>query len=446
MNAFWQRMNVLNLDRAALYAMLFRSLGIVTGPITVLVIAAAFTPELQGYYYTFIAVLSMQALIELGLGTAIQQVASHEWARLEKDERGGIRGDADALSRLNTVARFALKWYAAAGAIALLALGAGGYYFFAASPGQPDLAWEVPWILLAVLTGLNLLLSPGLPILEGCNQVAHVYRFRLFQGILIRMALWLAMLLGGGLWALVLERGLALFLCVLFYVTRFARFFSDLLAKRELRRRFWREEIWPLQWRFAVVWISGFLPTLFIPALFAIQGPVEAGRIGMTWSIVSALMAVSFAVIIARMPRFAICIAKKEFGDLDRLFRLCLRSAVILFLAGSLVFIAALFLLDAGEYDLAGRFLPVLPTTLFLAAVFLQLIRFAFGTYLRAHKREPYLLLSVIEAAITLSILYPLAKHHGATGLGFGFLLVGALLSYPAYAIFKRCRTDWHGS
>ncbi|MHC4945615.1 MAG: polysaccharide biosynthesis protein [Planctomycetota bacterium] len=444
MNTIWQRMNFLNLDRAALYAMLFRSLGIVTGPITVLVIAAAFTPELQGYYYTFIAVLSLQTLIELGLGAAIQQVASHEWARLEMDESGGIRGDEESLSRLSTVARFAIKWYASAAGIAILALGMGGYFFFAASPEHPDLAWKSPWVLLAAFTGLNLLLSPGLPILEGCNQVAQVYRFRLFQGIVIRIALWLGMLLGGGLWALVLERGLALFLCGLFYIIRFARFFSDLLRKSDLQHRFWREEIWPLQWRFAVVWISGFLPTLFIPALFAIQGPIAAGRIGMTWSITSALMSVSFAVILARMPRFAICIANREFDDLDRLFSLSLRSAVVLFLGGSIAFIGALYLLEQAGYELADRFLSILPTTLFLSAVFLQLIRFSLGTYLRAHKREPYLLLSVIEAVLTLAILYPLAKNYGATGLAFGFLIVSAILIFPACAIFKRCRTEWH--
>jgi len=105
----------LNLDRPALYAISFRALSIITGPVTVLVIASCFSLDMQGYFYTFNAIIAMQALLELGLGTAIQQIVSHEWAHLRFNASGGIEGDEAALGRLATVAHFALKWFSVAG-------------------------------------------------------------------------------------------------------------------------------------------------------------------------------------------------------------------------------------------------------------------------------------------------------------------------------------------
>jgi O-antigen/teichoic acid export membrane protein len=296
-----------------------------------------------------------------------------------------------------------------------------------------------------MLAGANLFLSPGWCILEGCNQVRQIYGFRLVQGILVRVVLWSAMLLGGGLWALVLERGVLFLLTGLFFLFRYARFFLDLMRWATREQAFWKKEIWPLQWRFALVWISGFLPSaLIIPVLFSCQGPVAAGRIGMTWALVSALMSCSHAIVSTRMPRFAILVARKEYGELDRGFHHALRSAMLVVGAGSLAVLAGIRLLDALEQPLAERFLPFMPTLLFLVAVFLQQVRAAFGTYLRAHKREPYLVLSVVEAVLFTGMVFPLGRWYGATGIAAGFAVVAFLTFIPSLVIFRRCRRAWH--
>jgi O-antigen/teichoic acid export membrane protein len=438
------RPNLLNLDRAAVYAVAFRSLAIVTGPVTVLIIAARFTPELQGYFYTITAILAMQVLLEMGLGTALQQIASHEWARLKLNEGGSIEGDANALNRLATVARFALRWFSAAGILAAVGFGVSGYLFFAAAPDSETIAWDGPWLILSVLAGLNLFTSPGWTILEGCNQVRRVYGFRLVQGLLTRLVLWIGILSGAGLYALVMERALNFLLSAVFFLVKYPRFFADLFRVKDIQQRFWKEEIWPLQWRFALVWISGYIPSLFIPVIFALQGPVEAGRFGMTWTIASALMAVSHAVLAPRMPRFAMAIAKKKYDALDALFSQSMRTCVIVLLSGSLIFLGAVYILEYFESKLAERFLPLLPTAVLLVAVFMQQIRHAMGIYLRAHKKEPFLMLSIVEALLMIGILYPLGKWSGATGLALGFMVVATLILVPGYAIFRRCKIDWH--
>lgn len=66
------------MDRAVFYGFLTRIWGIAAAPVTALLIAGKFTPQIQGYYYTFTNLLSLQIFVELGLGTVIIQFASHE--------------------------------------------------------------------------------------------------------------------------------------------------------------------------------------------------------------------------------------------------------------------------------------------------------------------------------------------------------------------------------
>ena len=120
-------------DRAVLFALLLRIWTILSGPVTVLLIATKFSPEVQGFYYTFATILALQVFVELGLGVVITQFASHEWAKLRLDEAGNIVGDDHSLSRLVSIARLALKWYGLASIIVAIGLGIGGHLFFSSS-------------------------------------------------------------------------------------------------------------------------------------------------------------------------------------------------------------------------------------------------------------------------------------------------------------------------
>ncbi|MBA3016726.1 MAG: hypothetical protein FP811_00965, partial [Desulfobacteraceae bacterium] len=97
----------LEVDRAVFFGLLTRIWQICAGPVTAILIATRFTPELQGYYYTFASLLALQIFVELGLGTVIIQFASHEWSKLGFDSSGQIVGDSTALSRLKGIASIA---------------------------------------------------------------------------------------------------------------------------------------------------------------------------------------------------------------------------------------------------------------------------------------------------------------------------------------------------
>jgi hypothetical protein len=69
------------IERATLYAMASRLWGSAAGLLTAVLVAWFFTPELQGYYFTFLSLLTLQTFAELGFGELLQQFVSHEWAK-----------------------------------------------------------------------------------------------------------------------------------------------------------------------------------------------------------------------------------------------------------------------------------------------------------------------------------------------------------------------------
>jgi len=76
------------IERATLYAMANRLWGSASGLLTAVLVAWFFTPELQGYYFTFLSLLTLQTFVELGFGELLQQFVSHEWAKTTSADSG----------------------------------------------------------------------------------------------------------------------------------------------------------------------------------------------------------------------------------------------------------------------------------------------------------------------------------------------------------------------
>jgi len=184
-------------DRAVAFALSTRALQLVAGPITLLLIGHTFTPQVQGFYYTFASLLALQSFVELGLYLVIINVASHEWAHLKLHKDGHIVGKPEALSRLVSLGRFIFKWYSAASVIFIMGVSVAGYLFFSGT-NQDSIYWQGPWVTLVLVTGLLLLAMPFTSLLEGCNQIATVNKFRTYQVGYGSLALWVTILLGGG--------------------------------------------------------------------------------------------------------------------------------------------------------------------------------------------------------------------------------------------------------
>jgi hypothetical protein len=362
------------------------------------------------------------------------------------DAEGNLAGDPEARSRLASLARFALGWYGVAAGILCIGLAIAGVVFFSASPAA-GISWFAPWLALCVTEAMVLMLLPLWSILEGCGQVRQVYGYRLVQVVLSSVAVWLAILSGAKLWTAPFASSVVLLWAWLFLGIRYGRFFRSLLAFQPTSCRIrWRQEIWPLQWRIALSWMCGYLSFfLFTPVLFQFHGPKVAGQMGMTWSLVGALSAISTTWVMTRVPRFGALISAGEYAELDRLALRLAITATCVAACGAVVIEALLTALHAWYPRFAARMLPQLDVGLFLLATILLQAPIVMACYLRAHKREPLLRLSMISGLLSGLLTVVLGREYGSTGVGIAYLSVTTLISVPLTTlIWHRCRTEWH--
>jgi len=434
------------IERATLYAMANRLWGSASGLLTAVLVAAFFTPELQGYYFTFLSLLTLQTFAELGFGELLQQFVSHEWAKTTSADSSERER---SLSRLAGLFRFSLRWYVGVALLLCAALGiAGSVYFRTFSNGSDGrtISWELAWWIAVAVTAVSVLLTPFFSLLEGANRVERVHGVRFLQGFASRSAGFLAIAFGYGLFTIA--------------VTRIVSFIIGLVGlgreALEIVRRLWRapvdgesvsyrRELWPLQWKFALSWLSGYLLySLFTPVLFAFHGPELAGRMGMTAAAATAISSAAFAVMATKVPRLAILAAERDYPAMDALFRRATVSSILVSAAGAALFLLVLALARGLDIELARRFLPTLETSVFFSTLVLQQVRFAMGSYLRAHKAEPFVLLSVVEGLGAVPLLTLLGRDFGALGMILGFLAITTITLVPAFHIFERCRRSWH--
>jgi len=436
-------------DTAILYALLYRGWTVISGPVTLYLLTRALSGDEQGFYYTFASVLGLQVFFELGLGMVVVQFVSHEKAHLDWTERGTLEGDARARSRLSSLLQRTAKWYAFLATAFALFIVPAGFYFFAHHQQPHSLVnWGWPWVFVALCSAIGLLGGPFLFVIEGCGLIARVAKVRFYQNIATSLLFWLALKSGWGLWSGVIP-SLASTLWDWGWLWKTQRaLLLDLMRHPVLREAQvdWKREIWPLQWKIALSWLSSyFIFSLFNPVLFAFRGASEAGRMGMSVTMATVMWTTAFSWVSTKSAPFGSLVAKREFAQLDRLFFKSLWQSTALVVAGAVTLLGAVLYLNWIGHPWHLRVLAPLPFALLLAATIVNQIVAAQGLYLRVHKEEPFLGLSLLNGALVGVSTYVLGRFFGATGMMAGYFVISLVAGLGLGTwIFIRKRRQWH--
>lgn len=219
---------------------------------------------------------------------------------------------------------------------------------------------------------------------------------------------------------------------------RYRGFFGGLSGHAVGNAVNWRVEVLPLQWRIAVqgmaLWAASQLPLLVI---FRFHGEGEAGRLGMTWTVLTALQSASMAWLETRRPELGMLIAKRRWQELDRVFFGLFWRALVWLSVSAAGFCGSVVLLGLRDewlfVRLSERLLPPLPTAVFgLALVALQ-PALCVNLYVRAHKRDPFLAAALISSTSIAVLQVVLGQIWGATGMAFGYLAGTGLIQTPLW-------------
>lgn len=396
------------IDFHVLTTLMSRGWSVIAGALTVLLVPLFLSSTEQGYYYTFSSLIGLQILFELGLGQVVLQTVSHETAHLKIGPEGTLEGDDARLDRLASLVQMLRRWYIIAAVLFAVLACAGGAWFLHRRGELPESSWLGVWIVMVVCTAVNLSFTPALAFMEGCGQIGQVARLRLVQSVIGYGGLWLGLLGHMGLWAACMIP-----MACMLLTTYWLR--SSGVLHRDLRgRRFkpsnalnWSRDMLPLQWRIALSALSGyFIFYLMTPLVFAHRGAAEAGQFGIAMTVFNALATVGTSWVYARTPAMAMHVSRHERSELNAVFRAVLkRSFVFTSVAVGVLLVAVWGLRSAGVAQ-ATR-ISDLPVLACLAAVCLaNCVIFSAAAYMRAHREEPMLAVSVFGGIATAGIAY----------------------------------------
>lgn len=444
--------NFLGLDKAISYSILGKGITVFTTVFTVFFLARYLSPEEQGYYYTFGSILSIQVFFELGLNNIITQFVAHEFSYLKIDENYHLQGNGANRSRLSSLLRFCVKWYSVFASILLFALLIAGVFFFQKySDISASVIWKIPWILLAISSALNFLMSPINAFMQGLGYVKEIALIRLVQQVLLPVIVWGGLMVGMKLFV----SGLHTFGIVAINIYLFKKFSFD-----KILCNIWKDyihisidymkEIFPYQWKIALSWISGFFTfQLFNPILFAVEGSVSAGQMGMTISAANGIQAVLLSWINTKIPLFSGLIEQKKYVELDKVFNANFKRIILLGIGLSVILVLFVFSLQFGlwgDYAIkfGVRFLSLTPLTLMTFAIFLQVPVASWATYLRCHLQEPFLVNSVVLGFLSLLFAFIFGNFFGSMGLAVGYFIIQCISIVWGYNIYINKRNEWH--
>jgi hypothetical protein len=418
---------LLGVDFHILLTLLQRGWTILAGAVMVCFLPFWFSRVEQGYYYAFSSLIALQIFFELGFNYVVVQFVGHEIAHVKLSDKGEMSGDEYHISRLASLLFLLKRWYRVVGILFFVAVSYAGALFFKHEGELAVASWLSVWVLLVFFTAVNLYFSPYLAVLEGCGKVGQVARLRLVQSVVGYSLSWVAFALKAGLWAVPILPAVG-GLCTAYWL----HFHGDLL--RNLARQkhdgsnqivSWRREIFPFQWRIALSWMSGyFIFYLFTPLIFANQGAVEAGRIGMALAVFNSLSTFGISWVNAKAPVFAAHIARAERSELNRLFMSVTQRSILFIASVSLMLIFAVYVMRRLDIELSNR-IASLPVLVVLAVVTVaNALVYSAAVYMRAHKEEPMVYVSVCLAVLT------------SIGVYFGSR-VGVFVTVSVYAIIN---------
>lgn len=411
-----------------------------SGPALLILIPIYLSAEAQGYWYTFVSLAALAVFADMGFSTILLQFSAHEFAHLKFESNKTLSGSQKHLERLATLLKFAMKWSSAMGLIAFPIILVVG--FFILNQKQTEIIWVLPWVIYGLASIFVFINSMLLSFIEGCNSVGEVQKIRFLISFATVLSTFCLLFFGTELYALAVSLFIGAIVGTMLIIFRYISMLKQLFKLGTKALYNWNKEILPLIGRYAISWISGyFIFSIFTPIAFHYYGTVEAGQVGLTVAVCTAIFGISNIWMTIIIPKMNILVSQKNYVTLDLIFRKHLVLSVITYILGIIIlFIIITVFKEYVPFD--ERLVKPFSLMIISLGWFFQVIINSLAVYMRAHKEEPLMFLSFVMALYISFTSLLIAIY-----LPFDYFFVGFLSSYVwgiplVIKIFKRYKKE----
>ncbi len=389
--------------------------------------------EHQGIWFTFVSLSAMTILADLGFTLLITQFISHEFVNVSLQD-GFIRGKREKKDKFFSLVKYAIRFYIVVIPVLVILMITIGLYIFRNDAFTIKLAW----VLFSIIGAINLFTTLLQSIYQGLDRVSEVYRSKTIGTLLFFFVALATLFLEFNIWSIVVATIIST-IYLLLSLYRYNPKFWHQLYRYKLKTHYeWMNEIIKLQGKYAISWSSGYaIFHLLIPFVYSTIGATAAGQIGATVSLISGLSYMSMMWIEAKIPKFNMLIAKGQKINLDKLFSASSKRGVIVFFIGSILLLMIVDILEV--YQLSDRLLEKRFILLLLFAELAVLVTGMLAKYLRAHKSEPFYMLSVLNAVLVISCIFIVIPAYSLEFYFYTITFIYWFISLPiSVVIFHR--------
>jgi hypothetical protein len=396
---------------------------LISGPVILVLIPLYLSPEIQGYWFTFISLAALAVFADLGFTAIILQFSAHEFAYLHFDKHKRLIGKQEHINRISSLFRFALGWSIKISLIVFPVVMLIGY--FVLSKNNVTFQWLAPWSIYSTASILFFINNIVLSFIEGCDSVGDIQKIRFHTGFANALLVILGLIFGIKLFALAFALLGSAIVGTFLICQKYRELLQQLYNDPINYNHDWKKEILPLFLKYAISWASGyFIFSIFTPITFHYYGAIEAGRVGLSISLWTAIFGIAFVWMNMIIPKINILIAKGEYGTLNPIFyrHLCLSAGT--FLLGMIAFFG-IYNVPLVRFAIENRLVSELSLLYIALCWLMQVIVSSLAIYMRAHKKEPLLISSFLAGLqITLST-WLIARYQP-----FEYFFLGFLSSY----------------
>ena len=432
--------NFVNADVIFSFASNF--VGLIKGPIVMLLIPIFLTSDAQGYWYTFGSLSALSVFADLGFATIASQFSAHEFAHLRFDNKKNILGEDLSLNRLASLYKFVIKWAVVVCLIAFPIIFIIGC--FVLNMHTTAVMWFIPWIIMVTTSGINFIIKISLTFLEGCGQIKNVQLNNLICAILTSVVTVAMLITKCELYALVIPAVVNAVVSLSLMLIVFHRPLKQLISTKIKFDYNWKHSFLKLIWKYAISWASGyFIFQIYTPLAFMMYDPTQAGKIGITLSLIQACFNLSSTWCNVLIPKINMSVANKDWKRAETLSKKGGVLSIGTYIIGSIIILCGIGFLQE-KIGILQRFLGIIPITFLLISYLLQIPINIIANYGRAHKQEPFMLISILSGAIigasTLILVFIAPIEY--IFVGFTFSNIISLITF--IVMFFKLKSKWH--
>jgi len=205
----------------------------------------------------------------------------------------------------------------------------------------------------------------------------------------------------------------------------------------------WRKDFLQLIWKYALSWSSGyFMFQIYTPLMFQFHGSAEAGKVGISIALVTAAFSISNVWMYVANPKLNMFASKQNWRAMDNLLLKTIALSVLTFSLGGILVISIMYFFP--EIPLLKRFIGIVPMSFLFASWIFLIVIYGLATYLRAHKQEPMVLISIVSAIYIGITTFFSIKFLDPKYLFLGFFTAQVFGLPATIMIFIKKRREWH--